>query len=502
MVDVNQIAMRIARCAVFALGLLGTLAFGSTAQAQSERTMRVRLLADQSSEQITVRAQGGAVDVFSGDAAGRLVRLQGGESVTLSRRAGELRLSGEEVDLFALELQFAPAGKAAFELRGDALSGEPTAYPGTLVARSSNANRGALRLINRVSLQTYVASVVGSEYGLRDEEGAKAMAVAVRTYALRAAEEEAGSYDLGDQVWSQRYEGTRGLSKATLRAARATRGQVLTHDGALIEAAYFSSSGGHTASNENVWEGEARPYLRGKPDPYDEAASPHIPWTQRFSRRKLLDALTRAFEGRVTGFVIDSRSPDGRVEMLELLRRDDENLPVSGPRFRRVVNQNFGYETLLSTFFDARRAGSRYVFEGKGFGHGVGLSQWGAHEMARQDHSYEDILHFYYTDVALGSVKEAERKPVAQAELNDQDDAAEDKRQDEAPAETTPENESDKAAAAPPLPSPSPLASAQIAADTLTTTPPPDSTARAAAADTTAASLQKDDAETTKRIGW
>ena len=172
---------------------------------------------------------------------------------------------------------------------------------------------------------------------------------------------------------------------------------MLTYDGALIEAVYFASSGGHTADNETVWESPPRPYLRGVRDPYDH--SPHAKWHAKIPRKKLLDALSKAYGFTVEGFRIDERSRDGRVRTIKLLGKPERT--ISGNAFRLVVIRTFGARTLKSTFFDARVRGSDYVFEGHGFGHGVGLSQWGAHEMAQKGRSYRDILTFYYTDVAL-----------------------------------------------------------------------------------------------------
>jgi stage II sporulation protein D len=79
--------------------------------------------------------------------------------------------------------------------------------------------------------------------------------------------------------------------------------------------------------------------------------------------------------------------------------------------FRLVVNRGVDGNPLKSTWFDARRSGNRYVFDGRGFGHGVGLSQWGAHEMAKRGKSYRDILTFYYTDVRIEQLGDVDKDP-------------------------------------------------------------------------------------------
>jgi stage II sporulation protein D len=96
--------------------------------------------------------------------------------------------------------------------------------------------------------------------------------------------------------------------------------------------------------------------------------------------------------------------------------------------FRLVVNRGVDGDPLKSTWFDARRSGNQYVFDGRGFGHGVGLNQWGAHEMAKRGKSYRDILTFYYTGVdieQLGGVdKDPRDAPVARTPPTPEPDPA------------------------------------------------------------------------------
>src|SRR5690606_29870346 len=113
----------------------------------------------------------------------------------------------------------------------------------------------------------------------------KALAVAVRTYTLRSRGKFGDAYDHVDHVLSQVYRGADGLDPIALAAARETAGEVLTHRNELIEAVYFASSGGHTADNEFVWDADARPYLRGIPDPFD--AHPDRNWRTEISRDDL-----------------------------------------------------------------------------------------------------------------------------------------------------------------------------------------------------------------------
>jgi stage II sporulation protein D len=269
-------------------------------------------------------------------------------------------------------------------------------------------------LINEVNIEDYVAAVVAAEYGFDDLEGAKAMAVIVRTYAMAVINKYGSEYDHVDHTLSQVYRGTEGISPTIREAVRQTRGEVLSYDGELIEAVYFAASGGHTADNDAVWSAEAVPYLRGKPDPYGSSA-PQSTWTFRVSRDRLLAALSARY-GTVTGFVIDERGKDDRVISIELLKASGRHETIRGNEFRVFVLEHFGDATLRSTLFTADRVGDHYVFEGRGNGHGVGLSQWGAHELAQRNSSYRDILEFYYTGIQLqrlDDLTDAEPPPAA-----------------------------------------------------------------------------------------
>jgi stage II sporulation protein D len=273
-------------------------------------------------------------------------------------------------------------------------------YDGALEIRPSGEADGALLLVNHVPLESYVAAVVTSEYGLDDIEGTRAMAILARTYAIRTLGEPGTDYDHVDHELSQVYRGVDGLSDRAVAAAQATRGQVVLFRGELAEAVYHAESGGHTAANDAVWAGTAVGYLRGVADPYANN-SPYARWEYRGGRTRVLNALSNAVGQRASGFVIDDRSADGRVSLVRILT-DDGTVVISGNEFRLAVIRGLGASSLKSTLFEVSLRGDAYVFTGSGFGHGVGLSQWGAHEMARRGYSSDEIIAFYLrgTEVA------------------------------------------------------------------------------------------------------
>lgn len=385
-------------------------------QAQpSPSHFRIRLLEQHAPTAVEVWGEGTALTLYG--AAGRpLARLAPGEAALVRRTATNVVVELATGHLTEREVMLAPeSGLLALDVKEGKPLTRPRLYPGALQARP--APDGALLLVNHVDVEAYVAGVVAREYGFEDVEGAKAMAVLARTYALRTAGRFGEGYDLVDHVLAQAYDGATRLTEAALIAAEATRGEVLTYDGALVEALYYASSGGHTASNEDVWlGGKPLPYLRGRPDPHEGAVSPHARWQSSLEAAALHRALGARFGTAVTGFEVAERSAEGRARRIALLGPRGQRKVVSANDFRAAVSSAFGAQALRSTFFEVRRAGGRYRFEGRGFGHGVGLSQYGALALSQQGYGYREILRYYFAGTQLAQ-RDAPASPVRPAAL-------------------------------------------------------------------------------------
>ncbi len=377
----------------FSLALQAQPAEDARGETTHDEVVRVRVLERKAPRTATVYAVGGPVQLWVGEAL--LGTLRTGEAVTAEAARGRVAVRWLGQTETVGTLRVVPHPGAHLRLRAG-----PTerAYHGTLrVSADGDGGRDPLRLVNAVWLEDYVASVVASEYPFPEIEGVKAQAVLARTYALKAKGQR-GDHDVVDHVGSQVYQGLGSETATTRRAAEATRGEVLTYRGSLVEAVYSSSSGGHTADNESVWSGRPLPYLRGRQDPFDRAAPDHH-WTTSVERDRLLRALSKRYGRTVTGIEIGERSREGRARSVRLLGPRPQTVPANG--FRITINAAFGSRLLRSTFFSARREGGRYVFEGRGFGHGVGMSQYGAREQARQGYGYRDILAFYFAETRI-----------------------------------------------------------------------------------------------------
>ncbi len=386
--------------------LLGLLCWGALQATAQPDTLRVRLFEQLSPETLEVTAVEADALLFAENYTQPLLRLPAGASLQVDRRGPELRLRTPGGTLFARWIRIQPTGSGLLRLAAQRSrqNAGPFTYPGWLrIAPEGNAG---LSIVNYVALEAYVAAVVAREHQFDDLESTKALAVAVRTYALRRMLHPDTAQEAVDYETHQMYEGIDRVTPLIREAVRQTQGEVLTYQGALIEAVYSASSGGHTANNETVWDGLPQPYLRGQPDPYDQA-SPYQRWEVLIPRDRLLHVLSQRYGTRITGFRIGERSADGRVATIELLREGQPPLRIRANEFRLLVNDHFGRHTLRSTFFQAQREGNTYRFEGKGFGHGVGLSQYGALEMARQGHNYQQILAFYYPGTTITHYEES-----------------------------------------------------------------------------------------------
>lgn len=331
-------------------------------------------------------------------ADGRSWSLRAGDMVRFEQDGSRVLASFGSERIAASSISLELEGPGAFDVDGGSSSYTRT-YTGSLDVSAKSTGSG-ISIINRVPIEDYVASVVGAEYGLDDLEGAKAMAVVARTYALHALQQ---NKSLLDSERSQVYLGLQKANAATREAARSTAGQVLTFKGNLIDAVYSASNGGRTASNESVWGTHSLPYLRSRKDPYDADMSPHANWTWEMEEGKVEKAVSNAFGLDVRSIKVVETAKDGRVTRVELKGRGSSKT-VSGSAFRAALARSFGAMTVKSTYFDLVEKRGRYVVSGRGFGHGVGLSQWGAHAMALSGRSYEEILGFYYDGVRLESM--------------------------------------------------------------------------------------------------
>ncbi|MBK8341081.1 MAG: SpoIID/LytB domain-containing protein [Flavobacteriales bacterium] len=250
-----------------------------------------------------------------------------------------------------------------------------------------------LRFVVEERLDDYVAGVVQSEAGNEQAlEYYKLQAVICRSYALANARKHAPEgFELCDQVHCQVFKG-RATHPPILEAARATRGMVAVDaDIRLIHATFHSNCGGETMNAEDLWS-KSEPYLCATRDTFC-LAQPHATWSRTISTSDWLNYLKRTYGVRIDDIAV-------RRELLAF-EPGCRGLYLNSNRPLISLKQVRDDWKLRSTFFSLSTVGDSVVLRGRGFGHGVGLCQEGAMEMARRGIPFVDILHQYYREVHL-----------------------------------------------------------------------------------------------------
>ncbi len=261
------------------------------------------------------------------------------------------------------------------------------------------AESGRILVLNHAPLEDYVAATVGGEMPASwPDQALRAQAVATRTYALHQRERRRGeAWDVQASELSQVYRGIESESATTLRAAEATRGEILTHGGHPILAVFHSTAGGRTASAAEVW-GRDLPYLESIDVEHEEDA-PFTYWRTVFPPETLNGAIAASLGtdfGPVDRLEVDARSESGRVERI-VARGGSRAARLERDQVRTLA-ETLG---LRSRLFDIRSTPQGFAFVGSGYGHGVGMSQWGARELARRGASYQRILARFYPGARL-----------------------------------------------------------------------------------------------------
>jgi stage II sporulation protein D len=258
-------------------------------------------------------------------------------------------------------------------------------YAGSLTI---TAREGRLTLVNTVAMDTYVSRVVQSEVGNSAHvEYYKIQGIICRTYAVgnRGRHKEQG-FDLCDHQHCQVYGGSIEPSETIAKATAATSGIVMADTVYRpILAAFHANCGGQTANSEDVWA-ERKSYLRSVTDTFclDQRSAT---WAERVPLEKLRNQFAADAEALlVDGFEMKhAQRPVTLTIGKERVRMSD---------LRRDLR-------LRSAYFDLKVEQAEAVLTGKGFGHGVGLCQQGAMQMAQKGHKYSEILGHYFTGVAL-----------------------------------------------------------------------------------------------------
>ncbi len=266
---------------------------------------------------------------------------------------------------------------------------------------------GKFRVINITSLNSYLMGVVGAELGdLFGLETLKAQAVVSRTY-FRAVRGEYGRDDIDviDLAGKcQAFRGLRHCGPRTEQAVFETTGEILHSRDPSFVPYFHSTCGGVLLSPEEAWhdgtEGgkQAVPRFDGSREHPNCAISPFFTWEARIEKSKILSALSEKTRREIEDIKFDF-TPGGLLKRVRC-RTGSGTLLLRGYIFKAYLERE-GISSVRSTRFTVEENGSEYYFRGKGFGHFVGMCQWGAEGMARRGTGYRAILKYYYPETNI-----------------------------------------------------------------------------------------------------
>lgn len=259
-------------------------------------------------------------------------------------------------------------------------------------AISFRVNNKKLDIVNRVDMDEYLKGVLPKEMSPSfPMESLKAQALCSRSFAINNYNKFIkNGYNLDDTTRSQVYYGKDVEEKTTNKAVEETIGQVIKYDGKVAETIFCASSGGYTVASSEAWGGNSVPYLISKEDPY----SVH-PWKYELKnsdlkKLNLSDVFSVSLDynnsNRVNNLTFSTSKGDVKIKATD---------------FRKKI----GNTIIKSTLFDVNVIGNKVFVSGKGYGHGVGMSQYGAVEMAKKGSNYKDIIEFYFPGTNIEKIK-------------------------------------------------------------------------------------------------
>ncbi len=357
-------------------------------------TLRVAVVRDAPSVEIRVT---GAYEVWGTEPEKSVLEEKAERKVTVRVRNGAILWGDHSLGVASIRVIPRPSGSVHVDGRG---------YRGRI--RVDAAGKGSLIVVNEIGVETYLAGVLGAEMPLGwPDEALQAQAIAARTYALdRAHRRRHEPYDLTADTSSQVYKGLDAEDPTAYRVVYETQGVVLTHRGKVFTPYFMSTCGGRTASAAKVFGGEAPPPLGGVECGYCRASGRYR-WPVEgkkvsFTQAELAGALRPrglSFD-RIDRIESIGKDPDGYATRVSL-HSGGQTFTLSALDFRMALGPN----NLLSTNFEAERKGETFVFRGRGWGHGVGMCQWGAYGMAKAGYDARTILRHYYPGAELVRVK-------------------------------------------------------------------------------------------------
>ena len=261
-----------------------------------------------------------------------------------------------------------------------------------------------LLVVNTLGLEEYIQGVLYHEISHRwPLDAIMAQAVATRSYAVfQTLNNKTKEFDVYSDIYSQVYGGRTSEKYRTNLAVERTKGQVLTFQGKILPAYFHATCAGWTEDVRELWKHRNLPPLEGV---RCNACffSPHRFWRKNMQLKDIQAAINNNGHDldAISDITVVSTDSSGRIRELKITSRRGKVVTVSGKDFRQWIGPN----VIRSLKFRVVMRGYYCDFLGEGWGHGVGLCQWGAYGMARQRYDYRAILAHYYPGSALENLR-------------------------------------------------------------------------------------------------
>jgi stage II sporulation protein D len=255
---------------------------------------------------------------------------------------------------------------------------------------------GKIHVINILNIEEYLYSVVPSEMpSTWNMEALKSQAIASRTYAyfFLLRNRDKNIYDLDSTTNFQVYKGISTEAESSIEAVNKTSGIIMTYNNEPIISYFHSTSGGKTSDDRDVWPASNLPYLKSVECGYGKD-SPHYEWTITLSMNEIVFALNKKYKtiNHITKISF-KRHNDRIVEVT--VQHTNGTITLTGNEFRLLLDP----QKLKSTYFTLKKEKDIFFISGKGWGHGIGMCQWGAKGRGENGFKYEEILKHYYKDI-------------------------------------------------------------------------------------------------------
>jgi len=265
---------------------------------------------------------------------------------------------------------------------------------------------GKIQVVNVLKMNEYLYGVLPYEIMSGwPIEALKAQAVAARTYAYyHIIKNNSTYYDLDASTNFQVYRGMVSETDTTNKAVDSTSGIIMVYNSIPILAYFHSTCGGRTADDRFVWKGEDLPYLTSVNCSYCKN-SPFYGWQVNISLDEIYEALLKKYKtvGQIRDITLGRE--DNRVSNIKI-EHANGIIRMTGNDFRMM----FEAKKIKSLYFEAKQTRNGLILNGHGWGHGVGMCQWGAKEMAGQGKNFYDILRFYYRGISVVSINTIPQK--------------------------------------------------------------------------------------------